>query len=409
MNIATVKDDQEYQGFRYFRYQLAPELAEAMKSSFWNSLILQTSQQDLAIRHGVIALGALGERLRINNVLTLDNEEANKRHDFACSQYCKAIQELRMQLCSESEHSTRITLLSCFLFICFEFLQGNDNGVLAHLRSGLNILRRSQINPFRIESTCHLRVTVLSQDFAYNVMQLFGLLDSLAALWLGLPSYQNPIVDDCENFFPVPEKFLSLQAAEESLFRHINQIYYLRDRSSARAKSALFPQMPDEAIIQQQFLFSQSEQWLLRLEALLISAYDALTVEGLHRITIMRTNHKASALLLAVIFEPNEESFFAKHDASFEQIVSFSTSLLRPINVMLDDEIFPTSRQMFSFVEGIIQPLYFTAVNCRNSDICWKAVSLLSNAPWREGAWDSTAMAKIAARKLREREIQADY
>ena len=52
------------------------------------------------------------------------------------------------------------------------------------------------------------------------------------------------------------------------------------------------------------------------------------------------------------------------------------------------------------FKPAIIHPLYFTAVKCRDGNTCWEAISLLSSRPWREGAWDSAAMAKIAERAL---------
>lgn len=64
---------------------------------------------------------------------------------------------------------------------------------------------------------------------------------------------------------------------------------------------------------------------------------------------------------------------------------------------------------MFSFYTGIIQPLYVIAIHCRNLSVCREAVSLLSTSPWREGAWDSASMARIAERKIRQLQKEGYY
>ena len=177
-----IRSNQEHQAFHFFRSQTAPQLSSAMRSKFWDSLILQISHSVPAIRHAVIAIGSLGERLDVNNVLTREKHEANKRHEFACSQYYKAISGLRRQLSHEGKKSTEHVLICCFLFICFEFLQGNDIGALQHLQSGLDIILQSQIQPIRIKTICHYSPCSDRGDFLSNSTQLFGLVDSVAAL-----------------------------------------------------------------------------------------------------------------------------------------------------------------------------------------------------------------------------------
>ena len=57
---------------------------------------------------------------------------------------------------------------------------------------------------------------------------------------------------------------------------------------------------------------------------------------------------------------------------------------------------------MFAFVSGVIQPLHMVADKCCDNSICVEAIELLEERPWREGAWDSAVMAKIARRKLQQ-------
>ena len=55
---------------------------------------------------------------------------------------------------------------------------------------------------------------------------------------------------------------------------------------------------------------------------------------------------------------------------------------------------------LFSFRTGFISPVFFVAQNAPDTNLRWRAVRILSERPWREGAWDSAAMAAIAERSL---------
>lgn len=48
---------------------------------------------------------------------------------------------------------------------------------------------------------------------------------------------------------------------------------------------------------------------------------------------------------------------------------------------------------MFSLYVGIIAPLYLVANRCQILEVRNEAIALLSERPWREGAWDSSVIA----------------
>jgi hypothetical protein len=56
---------------------------------------------------------------------------------------------------------------------------------------------------------------------------------------------------------------------------------------------------------------------------------------------------------------------------------------------------------LFSFRTSFISPVFFVAQNAPDINLRWRAIRLLSERPWREGAWDSAAMGAIAERSLR--------
>lgn len=53
------KDDGEYYYFQLFCSQAAPELETCTENQLWSLIVLQASESDDCIRHGVIAIGAL--------------------------------------------------------------------------------------------------------------------------------------------------------------------------------------------------------------------------------------------------------------------------------------------------------------------------------------------------------------
>lgn len=140
------------------------EVTETIGLSALHRTIYQLSHLDPAIREAVVAIGSLGERIRLNPCLTFDNQNANDCHGFALSQYGIALNHLRAQMLEDPHRYQTQTLISCFLFTLFEFLQGNDAGALTHLQSGLTILRGlGLIRVLNSEESWSRRVTNVSQ------------------------------------------------------------------------------------------------------------------------------------------------------------------------------------------------------------------------------------------------------
>lgn len=408
INSAFLNSDQEYRAFDFFKSRTAPELASAMKSSFWQYIILQVSQHDPAIRHAVVAFGSLSEILHINGVLTSGNKEANQRHAFACLHYDKALKELRKQLGSGTGKSAEFTLISCFLFICIEFLQGNDAGLLAHLRSGLNIFQSVQ-NEIDVEAVGHVNLSSDLVELRTHTRRLYHLLDWLAALWLGNRVLLPIEPENLEPYVSMPNHCNSISETNEILFRWMDQVSLLNHSSTFLDHSEVGAVAFQTVRARQDYLVGEGNRWLLIVESLLIKLRDGFGPEDVHRITVMMINHRVIFMILGSVLKADEATYYRAMDSSFEQIISLSSTVLLPVNVMTDCRVFPTSNKVFSFVEGAIRPLHFTAIKCGNLKICRKAISLLKTSLWREGAWESASMVKIAERKVAQLEKEGFY
>ena len=416
-------NEKERRSFDFFRFQTLQELEIALESPDWNRLILQASHSSPVIRQAAIALGSLGERFYIHDVLTSDNDAANSCHAYARLQYQKALQGLRDHLYHKGMYTVDLTLMSCFLFICFEFMQGNEAGALVHLRSGLKILHGFLPKSNQVELARNgLCVSHSSPDpLIADIARVYAILDMQATMWLALSTFQaqgrapttgKPVCPtDVENF-------AGLDAANVSLSSQIGQmLYFCRSLPPEETWDPLDAAYVT-AIRERERLMAQLDQWPIAIKALLLRKRNDLAIEDLQRVTVMSINHKITFMCLFVSVQHNEAELFYGFENIFEDILRLATSLLEPSTPMMNEKLDPVSRSVrapggvmpvFHFTAGIIQPVYFTAVKCHNRELSRRAISMLAASPWREGAWDSAAMAKIAERKVVQLEAEGWY
>lgn len=403
--IGIVGTDQERRSFAFFCYQVGQQLSTALNITKIHQFILQASHCDEAVRSAVIALGSIGERLSINNLLTPDNEQANACHDFAVFQYCKALKRLRERISNKPEGSANLAIILCFLFTIFEFLQGNDTASLVHLRSGLKILRRGQTSV----PTGLWTVPAEQDPVTHEILRVYSIMDMQATVWLGLKTFQAPIMIPLDGPGDVPahlDRFSTLDDASQSLNYRIASAYYFRRLTDVHETGESPDQVPLEVIAKKEELRVQLKEWPISLEALIRKLSGELNTEMSQRIAVLKINYETVLMILTACLQPSDRQFYADHELEFRKIVALAKSVVGPMSdlehIVAANNSDKNPEPLFSFYIGVIQPLYFTAIKCRNLDICREAIALLSSSPWREGAWDSASMARIAARRLQE-------
>ena len=110
-----VGNAQEKRGFHYFITQTSPELCGFYETGFWEYLVLQTSAVEPALRHSVIAIGALHEEFAARRLEQSSGLES-KGIAFATNQYAKGIGHLRRSLAT-GKQKPLTALMSCILFV----------------------------------------------------------------------------------------------------------------------------------------------------------------------------------------------------------------------------------------------------------------------------------------------------
>ena len=423
----VAKDDRGRRAFHFFRSQLVPELAHAVQTP-WHRLLLQACHVDQDLADAVIAVGSLGERFYVNPVLTAGSQYAEDCHFFARRHYQAALLQLQHRIDRDGQQAIDFVLVCCFLFICFEFLQGNDQGVLLHLQNGLNIIKStSTTSRAEIDFTELLTIPESSSQFRGCILHIFTVLDVQTAVWLSLRSFQLDqmlvrLVGTDPSIVPLGP-FKDLNEADSSLKIQINQLYRLRraisaiDRPEALRKPS---QLPSAAIRERQKLILQLSKWRAALSALLEQATTSdihndplmpLETHRAHRVSLMVIHHHVATITAKITLQSAEAEDRlcrqAEH-AVFPEMLMLAESLLHPINIMvtwmmrsyLHGPSLELPHPLFHFLPGLIQPLYFTAVKSRHPPTQRRAIALLGKKPWREGAWDSAAMAAIASRRI---------
>ncbi|KAI4178747.1 MAG: hypothetical protein L6R41_008236 [Letrouitia leprolyta] len=408
----------ELQAFDYFRVQTSEDLAYSLNVSL-DELVLQTSHHYEAVKHAAIALGALCQTIRINTSAPIGSSSPLRRHHFANRQYQTAVRLLQRDMSSDDKDSINLTLISCFLFTIFEFLQGNDPAAATHLRCGLNILRQQLASIKNGHADATTRSMVKRNTIRPGITCIFKTINSQAKMGLNLRSpIQRPNVP-VESPLPA-QPYCSLDEACRDLNNIINRVYNFRRYASKYDFARTAAEVPALIYTLRDSLLDELDVHRRRLATYLNErqAYPDQP-EDAYLITVLRINRRATTIMLATYLEPNESSFDAQGQPQFWQIVSLSCFILRPETStnrqrlldsisprdpppVKDKEKKPPQRQIFSFFAGLIQPLYLTAIKspCRGTTM--KAIELLETEPWLEGSWNSAEMAKLARKRLEE-------
>ncbi|KAI4199710.1 MAG: hypothetical protein LQ350_004432 [Teloschistes chrysophthalmus] len=352
------------------------------------------------------------------------------------------MQTLRKDLVRNDKDAVNTTLITCFLFIVFEFLQGNDRTAITHLKSGLNILRKQFFPPSVKPDGPTLDKLVGKLDpMQSEIARIFHILDTQATMWIELRTSQATTRvlksdDDCTSAPSTTSRtYSSLAEASKDLNDLMNGVQDFRARTSnVDLTTTIDPSFYSE----RDTLLDGLEVHRRLLTTFVASrSTSASYPEDPQRITILRINRKVITIVLATCLEPNKAVFYAQSMWQFWQIVSLATLILRPETGELrqkvldlvsegqsdapehpqDPDSVPTSSreaiapsllQPSSF-EGLIQPLYFTAVKCRDRATAERAVKLLEMDPWREGQSDSAQMAALARREMETLQLNGWY
>ncbi len=362
---------QHNRSFHYFRSCVLQDLSGCFEVDFWERYVLQVSKAEPPVRHALLALSSLCESKASDGPVVSETPEMK----FALMHYTKAIGLLANDLTSK-QPSQEIVLVSCLIFVWFEFVRNNLDTALNHLQAGLHILEDVQS-----------LATTSSIDA--SIPRLFTRLRLQARLHGSPTSSFNSNKAERQ---PVPRnilpaKFTSLFHARSCLDT-ITDSQYLFHRRLFDPKLSPCEVFHVASATEQHLLASARLQHLQRLQewqtvlentsSLCLSAAD--DTKATAGVLLLQLHHTAAYIMIKPVFEDSEMAF-DDLIAHFEHLVSLAGRLI------CESALNWTNGKAISLDIGVIMPLFLVTLKCRHPAIRRQAISLLKKAPEREGIW----------------------
>ncbi|KAJ5731108.1 uncharacterized protein N7483_005616 [Penicillium malachiteum] len=397
-------DEQMY--FNWFMEKTTKKFAGLFASDFWETLVLQASAQEPAVRHAVVALSAAHRFDRSDSPWAIPATYGFDAEQFTLQQYNKAIHFLRSTTGSTNPYTLRVALITCLVFVTLEFLRGQYKMGSAHLRYGIKLL--SNISSPHPRSLMSPSILSPAEDFAHNALiDSYSRLTVQSALFGQVPSNLCIITrDPKEN--AIPYTFSDVLDARRTLDDLLNRVHCLK-RYYYDVYSEESQDEPSMFETQKRILADLS-LWRKSFNASLPLLDSGESISQKFRATLLSVYHEMATIMASVCLS-DDEMIFDSYTENFIAILKGFTDLWNlwaSVSVAVKEvkDIFSTPESdldchEFTVESGFIPPVYFTALKCRIPQIRRQAVRILKAAPHREGVWNGALLAQVLDEVIR--------
>ncbi|KAK8136896.1 hypothetical protein PG984_004836 [Apiospora sp. TS-2023a] len=432
-------DPQEGLYFQLFRERTASELSGFFDSSFWTRSVLQECHAEEAVRHSVVALGALYKTLEKMSETPptspgdhYDPTDNAKMHwEFAFRHYSDAL-TCMFASTSQEQSSQRSSLMATVLLACFDSFIGDHKQAIVQIQNGLRLLEKLREERRRaflpkpeepveqdlIQMFTRLAIQAKSYDMAFHFPHPFVIRLTPQEGDTTSPSSEggSPV---STNQTPIPERFESLlesrlawDALLEKIFRFTETMFQFTTTTSPMG---ILP----TSLKQYGMIFrNEIEAWSKAFDGILVSRNaPGKSSQEKAAIAVLKMFQIMGQVLFLMTFSDSELQFDA-FLPQFQGIVDLASEVVgdeerRAAARRCPDQrwcqhaaghtdIFggheftaPHIKPSFSADLGIVPPLFVVATKCRDPFVRRKAIQLLRSSSRREGMWDSELTARI--------------
>ncbi|KAJ9148382.1 Transcriptional regulatory protein moc3 [Pleurostoma richardsiae] len=433
----------EHEGlyFQLFQTHTASELSGYFDSVFWSRTVLQECHSEAAIRHAVVALGALYKTLEKTSESPpgspcdqveqpIDN--AFRHWEVAIKQYSNACNAL-VSVGGQDSRSNRTRLMASVLLACFDSFIGDHKQAIVQIQNGLALLEQLRAQRRRaflpkpeepvedelIQMFTRLAIQAKSYDMAFHFPKPYVIrLIPPSSDPSSPPSDGGSPVSTHQD--PIPERFPSLLEARlawdtlcERIFRFTETLF---SYASANGPMGVLP-----ASLRQYGLGfkSQIQAWSDAFDHILASrTAPGVSSQEKSGIAVLKMFQIMGQILFLMTFSDTEMQFDV-FQPQFKAIVELALEVVGDEERRAAEKRCPDPRMCqhhrrhatdifggheytashikpsFSADLGIVPPLYVVATKCRNPLIRRQAIQLLRSSSRREGMWDSELTSRI--------------
>ncbi|KAK3942534.1 hypothetical protein QBC46DRAFT_309163 [Diplogelasinospora grovesii] len=390
---AAGKREKNY--FEWFKRKTVPKLQGSFASNFWNTLLLQASQNEPAVLHTIIALSSI--HMSGHDDVNCINAP-NDAEQFMLHHYIKAISHLQPHFSNNKDRaSIRVALITCVLFVSLELLRGHFESAQIHLQNGLRVLGEAGMLFDGNAGVPVARLKASHEPTDDWIVEAFSRLHIQFGLFV--QAYQHPCLDllPTSPAYSTPNVFCSINDAWQQLEHLLNMVFYL----SQQARQQTFPEQDPTLLAHAQQLRMGLSHWLEVFEAFLRAMQSSMSEEEEMVFPLLRAYHTMTGIMTEACLFPGDESVFDLCADKFVLLINQLAQLWKMSSASQSAGEMPGSFDMSkSIVDlGWIPPLYYTATKCRVHRIRAQAIRLLECTSHREGIWDANTAA-CAARKV---------
>jgi len=422
------QNEKESWYFDKFCSKTSYEILPDFNSRTLRQMLLQASQEDPAIRHIIVALGALD----VTNEHTPPFPESHgsqPRHQLdALEQYTGALKHMKAGVSKftyliqpnfsqraslSGTQEFRIVMLGCLAIICFEAWNGNHTLAVQQIQIGLKMVH------LHLRDILEDRARIVGQPSLGNDKIVEA---DLIRAFSGLDVYPpcdpfrpvtGPFIfdEDTNQFLPAPTNLFELEGKDilsrmPEYFTCIEDAQFYGQALKVQTKRFLATHRThacrpsNEFYINEwwgpwdkvsQFTIAMHSnicdaifQWNLAFQPLWKKLKSASCSTRMPAVKVnLQTRCLSIALLVSGIEDEEEFDIYTK---DFQDITNFAEYVL--------DNTKPTGHN-FILESNVVYPLLLTAHKCRDRTIRRKAITLLFKYPMREVVWDGMFCGKL--------------
>ncbi|CAN9291260.1 unnamed protein product [Alternaria alternata] len=399
--ISTLGDLGDNARFLEFYYHCArPALSTSFDKEFWSRIAIQMAHSEPAVRHALVALGALCQTEPGDMKHACSRFITNRDRKVMLSHYNLSIRCLVDRM-GETTYSHELGLVICLLFVCIEFLQGNYHTGLTHLNNGFRLIaaRRRGLAGYQNQSA-GIALPSGSRSsqstIEETVVPIFtrGMAQDLL--------YGFKALQDLEVPSPTPAMYSRMQF--QSLSEAQRVYFELRNATIVHlymmGRKAIFRQEPNnDAYNERDNLVACHRIWYEIMRR--FELHHKLSDEESIAASALKASYHTTLVYVSCSASVIEKTYDAYLD-DFKEIVRSAREVI---------DLTPPAKSHtahFTLDIAIIPQLYFVATRCRCPTTRREAVALLERNPPREGLWDAQQHVVVSKRAIELEEAEVD-
>ena len=385
--LAPQHTEAERRAFHYFTHYAAPMCAGVLDARFFEDLLPRLAQTYDFVWDTVACISFLIEHVPYMSLApTFDStgltKVTNREHRQALRLYNRAIVNVR-QLAERDQIDDSVIALSYILFASVEFQQRS-------VKTGTDLLKKCcMILTDNLTSLYTRQNTIASQSIHQVVAPLVLRKGSLIATLGNVPPPEcaadtevSSILEAVQSKFPTPSEARvqldRLMYRCYEVIRHADFIPIVKDDDPGKKLYLSQRQSLLESLVQWKASFIPVGNPTPDVDATWLTSY-------------LLMSWAVCYISLAACVSPRQTTFDNYMD-HFADIVKYATICLE------HGDQATSNRPLSSSDPGLVPPLYFCAIKCRDPILRRKALCLIRRAPPQESPWAYVAPARVIAR-----------